>query len=132
MDYSLSFVSKAEEIAISIDRDKKALVLLASQRANSENEMVKARELLQKQQDALKKAKELSIEKGQEWHKEFEKSRAAQANKEKAEIKLHGVRIDQLQATETELKGIITRLERERKTIEKGLGKLKSSITEID
>ncbi len=131
MDYSLSFVGESEEIATSTDKEKGTLELLSSQRESFEKETTKTKGLLQKERNALKKAKEHSVTKDKEWHKEFEKKRAGRADKENAEIKLHGSRINKLQQTETELKGTITRLERERNTIERELGKLKSIISEI-
>ncbi len=132
LDAGLELVEESAEIAATIDRDNRAMVLLSTQRESSEKEMAGVRGLLQKERDDLNKRKERSVAQAKEWDKELAEKRAEYTSKEKSITEEHKKRMEPLRTQEAELKASITRMEREKGDIEKSLSKLKASIGEIE
>ena len=132
LDAGLELMEESAEIAATIDRDNRAMTLLASQRESAEKEMARVGELLQKERDDLNKRKERSVAQAKEWDKELAKKRAEYTSKENSITEEHKKRMDGLKSQEAELKASIARMEREKGDIEKSLSKLKASIGEIE
>ena len=132
LDAGLELVEESAEIAATIDRDNRAMTLLASQRESAEKEMARVGELLQKERDDLNKRKERSVAQAKDWDKELAEKRAKYTSKENSITEEHKKRMDGLKSQEAELKASIARMERVKGDIEKSLSKLKASIGEIE
>ena len=132
LDAGLELVEESAEIAATIDRDNRAMTLLASQRESAEKEMTRAEGLLQKERDDLSRRKERSVALAKELDDRLKDKRLEFDKKEQAEAEAHKKRMEPLRTQEAELKASIARMERERGDIEKSLSKLKASIGEIE
>ena len=128
MNRSLSLVEEAEEIAATIDRDNRAMTLLATQRESAEKEMAGVRELLQKSRDDLNKRKERSVALAKEIDDKLHAKRAEYDKKEQAEAEAHRERMKPWRAEEALLKSSLEAKQKELVAIGNQITKLKSAV----
>ena len=131
LDSGLELIEESAEIAATIDRDNRAMTLLATQRESAEKEMARVGELLQKSRDDLNKRKERSVALAKEIDDKLHAKRAEYDKKEQTEGEAHRARIKPLKAKEAALKSSLEAKQKELVAIGNQITKLKSAVSGI-